>query len=71
MNASQSSEVVSEIDVSAYRDVFTHLLSFTEPRREHNEYCNVLGARGSVMVKALFYKPDVAGSRPDEVNGIF
>jgi hypothetical protein len=28
----------------------------------------VCGASGSVLVKALCYKPEVAGSRPDELN---
>jgi hypothetical protein len=29
--------------------------------------CSIKGARGSVVVKALCYKPKVAGSIPDEV----
>jgi hypothetical protein len=28
----------------------------------------IIGAQGSIMVKALCYKPEVAGSIPDEVN---
>jgi hypothetical protein len=30
-----------------------------------------MGARGSVVVKALCYKPEVAGSKPDEANELF
>jgi hypothetical protein len=29
------------------------------------------GACGSVVVKALFYKPEAASLRPDEVNDFF
>jgi hypothetical protein len=31
-------------------------------------YMTIMGARGSVVVKALCYKPEGRGSIPDEVN---
>ena len=34
-------------------------------------YCVKAGALGGVVVKALHYKRQVAGSTPDGVNGIF
>jgi len=33
--------------------------------------CPLVGARGGVVVKELRYKPQVAGSIPDGVIGIF
>ena len=33
--------------------------------------CPLVGARGGVVVKALRYKPQVTGSIPDGVIGIF
>jgi hypothetical protein len=33
-----------------------------------SKYTIFYGSRGSVVVEAPCYKPEVAGSRPDEVN---
>jgi hypothetical protein len=47
-----------------YRSLYVNHIKMAYFKRPHTS----LGTRGSVVVKALRYKPKVAGSRPHEVN---
>jgi hypothetical protein len=62
---------MSDLQVCAF---ITFFINFIVQKRQCYAMMAIIetiGACGSVAIKVLCYKPEVAGSRPNEVNGFF